>query len=113
MALPPAPILLICVLAVADVVYSVMAVIGMAAFAAWTSANEGMSGLFSAGAFMFALLLLAQIAFVVGLFLARRWAVIVGALSFKLAFLGVIMPGSFWWVTSMIPLALFLVCTLP
>ena len=113
MALPPLPILAICALIVFDIIQSVIGVIGWLLFAALPGGNGGASSGFGAVALLFVALMLAQIASIAGLFLARRWAVIAGAASFRLSILGSIVPASFWPVLSIIPIALFLICTLP
>ena len=114
MALPPFPMLGICVLLILDVIASALAVFGAWAFAALTGGNsEGWNG-FGVVAWWLVLLMLAQITSVVGLFLARRWAVVLGAISLRLSFLYAIAPvRDFWMVLPLVPIALFLICTLP
>lgn len=113
-ALPPLPILGIGALLILDIIQSALGVVGMLAFAALAGGNPEVSDGFGVGAWLFVVLMLAQIASVAGLFLARRWAVVLGAISFRLSLLYTIASvDGFWMVLPLVPTALFLICTLP
>jgi hypothetical protein len=112
-ALPPPSILLIAALSILDLLVSAAIAVGLVFFGAALAESDMGPLLNGWGAFVFGIVVVKLVA-LVGLLYARRWAVVLGAVAFKI-------PAPPEWLGS-VPLTLlflagatvlYLACTLP
>lgn len=113
MALPPISIVVICALSALDIILSLAVPFGLFVFGALSAGNSGVSSGFVLGAFLGIGWIALKIISLVGVLGARRWAIIVGAVTFSLPLYFQMASG--WATLLSLPLgtALYLACTLP
>lgn len=121
MPIPPPSIILILALGGLDSVLTGIAVLGLgylgAGAADSSSSMAWMGTLLAFFAAVGAVHVALKVAALVGLYMARRWAVIVGAVAFSiswpLVFVFTSAPGASLSVLAVATTAIFLACTLP
>ncbi|MCX7357585.1 MAG: hypothetical protein NT015_05530 [Alphaproteobacteria bacterium] len=120
-AIPPPSIILILVLGGIDVALTALAVVfGLSGFWETDPAAAWIGWFFGVAAIFATVHLILKIVSLIGLYLARRWAVVVGALAFSVSWpLVLVLPTlNGGWMPSLIGVAVlmiafFLACTLP
>lgn len=108
MALPPISVIVACVLLALGICSSASVGVGLLAFGALASGNAEVSRLSVGWALALGGTLVLQVLALVGLWAARRWAVILGASLLSISSIGF---GLFPW--ALLTVGVFLGCTLP